>query len=58
MNTPVDEIGIKADRLREESTDHISQMQPADLVPVPADLHETVLLRTPTAEHITHGVDC
>jgi len=58
MNTPVDDISIKADRLREESTDHISQMQPTDLVPVPDDLHETVLLRTPTAKPTTQRVDC
>ena len=58
MNTPVDEIGIKADRLRKESTDYLSQMQPATLVSVLADLQEIVLLRTPKAEHITHGVDC
>ena len=58
MNTPVDEIGIKTDGLRKESNDHISQMQTANLVQLPADLQEPVLLLPPKGKHITQEVDC
>jgi len=55
--TPVDQIIIKTAGVRKKSSDHISRMQTDNLVQLPANLQEPVLLLPPKGKHITQGAD-